>query len=142
MPATPIALGLGLLVCTVGLLIAPGPYHRFVEAGQDSGRLHRFTTFIADLVLALLPFALALGIGLFVGAEGIFDDSAVGVAAGAMGAGLALALWYGLPQLRKRFVGERERMITRGQWNDCRTGSRLDIAPVPNSLVVKQLTLS
>jgi hypothetical protein len=76
MPATPIALGLGLLVCTVGLLIAPGPYHRFVEAGQDSGRLHRFTTFIADL--ALLPFALALGIGLFVGAEGIFDDSAAG----------------------------------------------------------------
>jgi hypothetical protein len=108
--------GLGLLVCTVGLLIAPGPYHRIVEAGQDSGRLHRFTTFIADL--ALLPFALALGIGLFVGAEGIFDDSAVAVAAGAMGAGLALALWYGLPQLRKRFVGERERMITRGQRNE------------------------
>ena len=108
--------GLRLLVCTVGLLIAPGPYHRIVEAGQDSGRLHRFTTFIADL--ALLPFALALGIGLFVGAEGIFDDSAVAVAAGAMGAGLALALWYGLPQLRKRFVGERERMITRGQRNE------------------------
>jgi hypothetical protein len=28
--------GLGLLVCAVGLLIAPGPYHRIVEAGQDS----------------------------------------------------------------------------------------------------------
>jgi hypothetical protein len=105
--------GLGLLVCAVGLLIAPGPYHRIVEAGQDSGRLHRFATVIADL--ALLPFALALGIGLFVGTEGIFDDSTVSIAAGATGAGLALALWYGLPQLRKRFVGERERMITRGQ---------------------------
>src|ERR1700758_5403516 len=91
--------GLGLLVCAVGLLIAPGPYHRIVEAGQDTGRLHRFTTFIADL--ALLPFALALGLGLFVGTEGIFDDSAISIAAGATGAGLALALWYGLPQLRK-----------------------------------------
>jgi Family of unknown function (DUF6328) len=108
--------GLGLLVCTVGLLIAPGPYHRIVEEGQDSGQLHRFVTVIAGL--ALLPFALALGLGLFVGIEAIFDDSAVSIAAGMTGAGLALALWYGLPQLRKRFVGERERMITRGQSNE------------------------
>ncbi len=105
--------GVGLLVCAIGLLIAPGPYHRIVEGGEDSGRLHRFATVIADL--ALLPFALALGIGLFVGTEGIFGNSAVSIAAGAMGAGVALALWCGLPQLRKRFVGERERMITRGQ---------------------------
>jgi hypothetical protein len=116
--------GLGLLVCAVGLLIAPGPYHRIVEAGQDSGRLHRFATVIADL--ALLPFALALGIGLFVGTEGIFDDSAVSIAAGVIGAGLALTLWYGLPQLRKGFVGERERMITRGQSNE-RTDTRLQV---------------
>jgi Family of unknown function (DUF6328) len=105
--------GLGLLVCAIGLLIAPGPYHRIAEGGQDSGRLHRFVTVIADL--ALLPFALALGLGLFVGTEAIFDDSVASAAAGAAGAGLALALWYGLPQLRKRFVGKRERMITRGQ---------------------------
>src|SRR5207248_11119293 len=94
-----------LLVCTIGLLIAPGPYHRIGEGGQDSGRLHRYATVIADL--ALLPFALALGIGLLVGTEGIFDDSATSIAAGVTGAGVGLALWYGLPQLRKRFVGER-----------------------------------
>jgi hypothetical protein len=97
------------------LLIAPGPYHRIVEGGQDSGPLHRFATVIADL--ALLPFALALGLGLLVGIEAIFDDSAVSTAAGMTGAGFALALWYGLPWLRKRFVGERERMITRCQSN-------------------------
>src|SRR5258707_10864812 len=56
-----------LLVYAIGLLIAPGPYHQIVEQGQDSGRLHRFATVIADL--ALLPFALALGLGLFVGTE-------------------------------------------------------------------------
>src|SRR5438067_10323519 len=87
------AVGLGLLVCAVGLLIAPGPYHRIVEKGQDSGRLHRFTTVIADL--ALLPFVLALGLGLFVGTEGAFYDGAISIAAGVIGAGLALALWYG-----------------------------------------------
>jgi hypothetical protein len=51
--------GLVLLVGTVALLIAPGPYHRIVEGGEDSGRLHAYATTIADL--ALLPFALALG---------------------------------------------------------------------------------
>ena len=110
------AVGLGLLVCTVALLIAPGPYHRIVESGQDSGQLHRFTTAIADL--ALLPFALALGIGLFVGVEAIFEDATVSITAGVVGAGLALGFWYGLPQLRRRCVGERERMITRSQRNE------------------------
>src|SRR5919202_6745806 len=57
-------LALGLMICVVGLLIAPGPYHRIVEAGEDSGRFHRLVTVIADL--ALLPFALALGIDVFV----------------------------------------------------------------------------
>jgi hypothetical protein len=121
--------GLGLLVCAIGLLIAPGPYHRIAERGQDSGRLHRFVTVIADL--ALLPFALALGLGLFVGTEAIFDDSVASAAAGAAGAGLALALWYGLPQLRKRFVGERERMITRGQSNE--------LADTPLHVKIEQL---
>ena len=108
--------GLGLLVCAVGLLIAPGPYHRIVEGGRDSGQLHRFTTAIADL--ALLPFALALGFELFVGTEAIFDHGAVSIAAGMTGGGAALALWYGLPQVRKRFAGESERMITRNQSNE------------------------
>src|ERR1700745_2166426 len=109
---------LALLVCTIGLLIAPGPYHRIAEGGQDSGRLHRFVTVIAGL--ALLPFALALGLGLFVGTEAIFGDSAASAAPerGEQGPVLALALWYGLPQFGKTFVGERERMITRGQSNE------------------------
>jgi Family of unknown function (DUF6328) len=108
--------GLGLLVCAVGLLIAPGPYHRIVEKGRDSGKLHRFTTLIADT--ALLPFALALGIGVFVGTEGVFAEDRAAISAGVIGAGLALALWYGLPALRRGFVGEKERMITWGQRNE------------------------
>ena len=106
-------IGLALLVGALALLIAPGPYHRLVEEGWDTGRLHRFATVTAEL--ALLPFGLALGIGLFVGTQAIFHDGAVALTAGTAGGGLALALWYGLPELRKRFVGERERMITRAQ---------------------------
>lgn len=107
--------GLGLLVCAVGLLIAPGPYHRIVENGQDSGEFHHFVTVIADL--ALLPFALAIGIELLVGAERIFGGLAA-LAAGIVGAIVALALWYGFPQLRAQFVGKKERRMTRGQRNE------------------------
>src|SRR6202030_3050811 len=53
-----------LMVFSVALMIAPGPYHRIVERGEDSGAFHEVTSFIADL--SLLPFALALGIDVFV----------------------------------------------------------------------------
>ena len=56
------ALALAFMVCAVGLLIAPGPYHRIVEEGEDSGPFHWLVTLFADL--ALLPFALALGLGI------------------------------------------------------------------------------
>jgi hypothetical protein len=66
-------LALGLMVCVVGLLIAPGPYHRIVEGGADSGQFHRVVTVIAEL--ALLPFALALGLDIFVTASRIFGEA-------------------------------------------------------------------
>src|SRR5438067_11229117 len=55
---------LALMVCVVGLLITPGPYHRIVEGGEDSEHLHRLATVIAEL--ALFPFALALGIDIVI----------------------------------------------------------------------------
>lgn len=80
------ALGLALLVCVVALLIAPGHYHGIAERGQDSGELHRYVTEITDIVLLL--FALALGVGVYVGAEGIFDEQGIAIAAGTVGTDL------------------------------------------------------
>ena len=37
-------LALGLMVCVVGLLIAPGPYHRVVMKGEDDMHFHRLVT--------------------------------------------------------------------------------------------------
>jgi hypothetical protein len=70
---------LGLMVCVVGLLITPNPYHRIVEGGEDSGNFHHPVTVIADL--AILPFALALGLDLFVTVGRVFGEVA-GAAAG------------------------------------------------------------
>jgi hypothetical protein len=44
-------LALGLMVCVVGLLITPGPYHRIVESGEDSAHILRLVTVIANLSL-------------------------------------------------------------------------------------------
>src|SRR5882757_9154350 len=65
------ALALMLMVISVALMITPGTYHRIVEGGRDSGAFHKVTTIIADL--SLFPFALALGIDVFVSIERVFD---------------------------------------------------------------------
>jgi Family of unknown function (DUF6328) len=103
---------LGLMICVVALLIAPGPYHRIVESGADSGPFHRLVTALADL--ALFPFALALGLDVFVTGERMFGETA-GAAAGLMATALALAFWYGFPLLQQQHAGEREREMTKRQ---------------------------
>jgi len=103
------ALALAFMVCAVGLLIAPGPYHRIVEEGEDSGPFHWLVTLFADL--ALLPFALALGLDLALVAEQIFGRLGA-VLAGGGTALLAMIFWYAMPRLRARSHGAREREQT------------------------------
>lgn len=108
-------IALGLMVCVVGLLIAPGPYHRIVEGGADSGHFHRVVTVIAEV--ALLPFALALGLDIFVTASRIFGGfggAGVGIATSA----LAIVFWYALPRIRMRHAGEPERAMTDRQTDE------------------------
>src|SRR5439155_15211035 len=79
------AVGLGLMVVVIALLIAPEPYHRIVEGGSDTGAFHDLVTDIAGL--ALLPFALALGIDIYLAAERVLGAMPAS-AAGAIAAGL------------------------------------------------------
>jgi hypothetical protein len=52
------------MICVVALLITPGPYHRIVQNGEDSRSFHHLVTTIASL--ALVPFAIALGLDVVV----------------------------------------------------------------------------
>jgi len=106
------AAGIGLMVVVLALLILPEPYHRIVERGSDSGAFHDLVTDVADL--ALLPFALALGIDIYLAAERVFGIGGAG-AAGIVAAGVALALWYGLPRARRQTHGQRERAMSNRQ---------------------------
>jgi hypothetical protein len=93
------------MLLTVGLLLAPGAFHRLAEGGEDTRRLHRFCTRVMGY--ALLPFALALGLDVYVAMERTLGrDAAAGMGSGA--SLLALFFWYVLELKRK---AEREPKI-------------------------------
>jgi DMSO reductase anchor subunit len=92
-------LGLGLLIVAVGLLIAPSSYHRIVERGHDTHDLHHYATKV--MLWAMLPFALGLGIDVFVATEKIVGRW-TGVAAGLLTCLIAASFWYGFEFYRRR----------------------------------------
>lgn len=100
---------LGLMLITIGLLLAPGAYHRIVEEGEDTQAQHRFTTRVMDY--ALLPFAVALGLDVYISIERTLSGAfalIIGVGASLV----ALFFWYGLEFKRR---GEREPEIKEEQ---------------------------
>jgi hypothetical protein len=96
--------GLGLMVIAIALLMWPGALHRIVESGEDTRRMHRFTTRVMEA--ALLPFACGLGIDAFVAGERLYGT----VTAAACGMGIlavALFFWYGLEAIHRTRHAER-----------------------------------
>jgi hypothetical protein len=107
--------GLGLLIVGIGLLMWPAAYHRIVERGEDSERLHVFIT--RAVGWALLPFALVLGLDVAVASVKILGVEA-SVAAGAAASAVALLFWYGVEILarwwRGAYGGEGAKMQSTG----------------------------
>jgi uncharacterized protein DUF6328 len=92
-------LALLLMLTALAALIAPGTYHRIVESGRDSEAFHRYISTMATV--ALLPFAISIGLDVFITIERIFGLAAGLAAGGSIGA-LALLLWYGVELFRNR----------------------------------------
>lgn len=98
--------GLVLMLVAVGLLLAPGAYHQIVHRGHDSSQVTRFTNRIA--MLALLPFALGMGIDVYVASSRILNQT-VAIVIGVAALVCALFFWYGLELLVRRNRGAPER---------------------------------
>ena len=98
---------LGLMVASVGLLIAPSAFHRVADRGESTGRTKMITGRLA--AAALLPMAGALGIDIGIAATRGLDDTVSGVLAGAAFALIGLFVWYGLGWIMQSHKGEDDR---------------------------------
>jgi Family of unknown function (DUF6328) len=90
---------LSLMLLTLGLLLAPGAYHQIVQRGHDSSRVTSFSNVVAGLALG--PFALSLGIDVFL-AVGVVLPSTLAAAAGGLATLFALSFWFGLEWFMRR----------------------------------------
>ena len=82
-----------LMALVVGLLVAPSMQHRIVEEGQDTHRILGVTTLFAGL--ALLPFGMSLGLGVYIAFDRLVGPGAA-FAAGGLFFLLAAFFWFGL----------------------------------------------
>ena len=101
---------LGLMLLALALLLTPVARHQIIEGGEDTDALLRFTTGIVGW--ALLPFAVGLGIDLWIAAEKLAGRTR-GILCGTAATLVALWFWYGLEAVhrsRRGLTGEEERV--------------------------------
>jgi hypothetical protein len=99
------AVALLMIAVSIALLIAASAQHRLTERGQITGRVRRAVTRFAGW--ALLPFACALGLAIYV-VVGTLAGSSMGAGVGAFFTGLALVFWFGLEFAYRKFVLGRD----------------------------------
>ena len=101
--------GLACMLIALILMFTPAAFHRIVEQGRDTERLHRVVTSI--MCWSLLPFALGFAIDCFIVGEKS-SDAKMGILAGAATLFVALFFWYGLQLLVRRWSGRENKMKT------------------------------
>src|SRR5215212_9626516 len=90
--------GLILMVIAVGILMWPGAFHQIVEEGEDTPRMHRFTSAVMEV--ALLPFSIGLGIDMFVAGDKLMGRAG-GIVSGVGAMLVTLFFWYGIELIHK-----------------------------------------
>ena len=97
---------LALLLSGTALLLSPGAFHRIVADGRDTPEVQHYATRVMDVALA--PFALALGIDLYVASRTLAGIT-TGLVVGVSTAAVALLLWYGLEFWKRRRSTAKEK---------------------------------
>jgi hypothetical protein len=85
---------LGLLAASIVLLMAPAAFHRIVERGEDTERVHRFAS--AMVLLALVPLALGMAGDFFVVLDKVLESPGVALALAAASLVFFFGLWFGV----------------------------------------------
>jgi MFS family permease len=89
---------LGLMLLAFALLLTPSSFHRLVERGEDTHRLHHLLSRMLKPVLVL--FAVVVGMDLFVAAEKVAGRTA-GLGLGVGGVVVGLGLFYGFTEVQR-----------------------------------------
>jgi hypothetical protein len=133
------AIALALLLTTTLRLIAPSSFHRISEGSNSTRRQHAYAK--AMIMLALVPFALALGANFVIATERVLGLTAawtLGIAA----AGLPLLLWFGVPLMQRHPKssqdGQDEQVPLKEKINELLTESRI-VLPGAQALLGFQL---
>jgi magnesium-transporting ATPase (P-type) len=82
---------LALVIVAVTVLIVPAPYHRIAEEGRDTEDFNRVVMQV--MYIGLIPFALSLGITLYV-ATRIVTNTWIAPFAGFLTFAIAVFFWY------------------------------------------------
>ena len=96
-------LSLGLLAVSMVLLMSPAAFHRIVERGEDSERLHRFSSTM--VVLALVPLALGIAGDFYVVLNKVLENATASIALAVASLVFFFGLWFGVT-LAVRVRGE------------------------------------
>ena len=105
---------LWLLAATIVLLMAPAAFHRIVERGEDSERLHRFAS--AMLLTAMVPLALGMAGDFYVVMDKVFEAPSLSAALAVLSLIVFFGLWYGLTLMiraRRGQLGQGELRVSR-----------------------------
>jgi len=84
---------LGLFLLSLTLLVLPAPYHHLVVRNRETEEFNRFVEKV--MFAGLIPFALSLGISLYIGTL-IVSGPSLAVLLGVSVTVLALFFWYGM----------------------------------------------
>jgi hypothetical protein len=101
--------GLMILLLAIGLIMAPGSYHRIVRAGNDAEDVHQFATTMMDL--ALIPFLLAFAIDVYTSIGRIVGTTG-GLIGGSVTGATCVFFWYGFGWLSRSGRGHRHERST------------------------------
>ena len=116
------AVALALMFASVATLITPSVFHRLAERGASTSRIKNITGRLA--AIALLPFALTLGIDLDITLNQAFSSGWIAKVSGGLFMALAVSGWYGVGTLMKRKYGAVERTTAVAE-GDCRESAPL-----------------
>jgi hypothetical protein len=91
-------------LCVI-LLMTPAAYHRIVERGEDTERLHRVAS--ALLLVAMIPLPLGICGDLFVVLRKVTGSISLSLGIALLTLAFFYGLWFGFPQLRRAQLSKR-----------------------------------